>query len=180
MLSVSVYMQGGTPPLQLFTGSPHASVTFSDRLRKPSRAAQISVLSLPDYPLCLQACFCSFLFFFYNFFHSPFSPFCLNISSSLSILSPFLHTFFICVLHVQLHNILPHFILSAVPSLQSFPLFYPFLLHFQISFLFNQCRFLTFTLYISIFSCLSRIHLLSPPPSVIFYDFYSRSFLIFP
>lgn len=40
---------GGTPPLQLFTGSPHASVTFSDRLRKPSRAAQSAVSPLPNY-----------------------------------------------------------------------------------------------------------------------------------
>lgn len=121
MLSVSVYMQGGTPPLQLFTGSPHASVTFSDRLRKPSRAAQISVLSLPDYPLCLQACFCSFLFFFLQLF--PLALFPLLPKHFLLPLHPL--PFSPYIFHLCFARLAPqhftsfHFVCSPLPSVFS-------------------------------------------------------------
>lgn len=39
----------------------------------------------PITPFVYRLVFAPFFFFFYNFFLSPFSPFCLNISSSLSI-----------------------------------------------------------------------------------------------
>lgn len=80
---------GGTPCLQLFTGSPHASVSFSGKLRKPSRAAQISFLSPPDNSFLVFLSFClrSFSFSlslslsFFSLVHNLFSFFFSIFSS---------------------------------------------------------------------------------------------------
>lgn len=101
-------MQGGTPPLQLFTGSPHASVTFSDRLRKPSKASHIYFLS----SLCLQrlSSFLSIFFLFCPSVYSLYHP--SSLASLFFCLQPF--SFFLSIFSSSIYDLF-------TPSSPSFP-----------------------------------------------------------